>query len=384
MKCKNCGKELTGKKEFCDDNKGKCYRDYKKKQILGFSDDIKEVVEINNSEYDNLQLTLIQLKEENNQIKQSSESLIESFDEKLLAMTKGNVELRRKLKREKGEQFPLESDWKDKFNNLPTNQQSEIISLATSQLDSRENDYPKTQEYILWEVKIPKILIEREMFLRTDINNEKVNVDELKSTLTKLQEENSELKNYLDEEIVPSKTDEWKKGDGILQSVRTIYNLKSTAKNEINILTDKLHELEKSINDINHEKILMTKTRRELLSLDEDWLKLSSQRQGIKVLICAYESVDGIEFSKEALRAKDYGNTYNYKTKCGNVNFGDKVGVVDELAIFIDELHKAPIGKLSTKKAIKKGDLSDLKSKISEFPNAKSFRVVNNTLEVYN
>lgn len=39
---------------------------------------------------------------------------------------------------------------------------------------------------------------------------------------------------------------------------------------------------------------------------------------------------------------------------------------------------------LSTKKAIKKGDLSDLKSKISEFPNAKSFRVVNNTLEVYN
>ena len=128
----------------------------------------------------------------------------------------------------------------------------------------------------------------------------------------------------------------------------------------------------------------MTKTRRELLSLDEDWLKLSSQRQGIKVLICAYESVDGIEFSKEALRAKDYGNTYNYKTKCGNVNFGDKVGVIDEWSVFIDELHKAPIGKLSTKKAIKKGDLSDLKSKISEFPNAKSFRVVNNTLEVYN
>ena len=30
MKCKNCGKELTGKKEFCDDNKGKCYREYKK------------------------------------------------------------------------------------------------------------------------------------------------------------------------------------------------------------------------------------------------------------------------------------------------------------------------------------------------------------------
>ena len=29
-------------------------------------------------------------------------------------------------------------------------------------------------------------------------------------------------------------------------------------------------------------------------------------------------------------------------------------------------------------------DLADLKLKISEFPNAKSFRVVNNTLEVYN
>lgn len=389
MKCKNCGKELTGKKEFCDDNKGKCYREYKKKESFIFNEG-KELPQMTcrgfvvDSEYDSLQLTLTQLKEENNQIKQSSESLIESFDEKLLAMTKGNVELRRKLKREKGEQFPLESDWKDKFNNMPTNQQSEIISLATSQLDSRENDYPKTQEYLLWEVKIPKILIEREMFLRADINNEKVNVDELKSTLTKLQEENSELKNYLDEEIVPSKTDEWKKGDGILQSVRTIYNLKSTAKNEINILTDKLHDLERAINDINHEKILMTKTRRELLKLDEDWLKLSSQRQGIKVLICAYESVDGISFTAESLRAKDYGNTYNYKTKCGNVNFGDKVGVIDELAVFIDELHKAPIGKLSTKKGIKKGDLADLKLKISEFPNAKSFRVVNNTLEVYN
>ena len=202
MKCKNCGKELTGKKEFCDDNKGKCYRDYKKKQSFVFNEG-KEIPQMTcrsfvvNSEYDNLQLTLTQLKEENNQIKQSSESLIESFDEKLLAMTKGNVELRRKLKREKGEQFPLELDWKDKFSNLPTNQQTEIISLATSQLDSRENDYPKTQEYLLWEVKIPKILIERGMFLRTDINNEKVNVDELKSTLTKLQEENSELKNVL-------------------------------------------------------------------------------------------------------------------------------------------------------------------------------------------
>ena len=123
MKCKNCGKELTGKKEFCDDNKGKCYREYKKKQSFEINGG-KEIPQMTcrsfvvNSEYDNLQLTLTQLKEENNQIKQSSESLIESFDEKLLAMTKGNVELRRKLKREKGIQFELETNWLELFNNL--------------------------------------------------------------------------------------------------------------------------------------------------------------------------------------------------------------------------------------------------------------------------
>ena len=91
MKCKNCGKELTGKKEFCDDNKGKCYRDYKKKQSFIFNEG-KEIPQmtcrsfVEDSEYDNLQLTLTQLKEENNQ----------NFTVKQLEGTKKKLEARLK------------------------------------------------------------------------------------------------------------------------------------------------------------------------------------------------------------------------------------------------------------------------------------------------
>ena len=34
MKCKNCGKELTGKKEFCDDNKGNVTEIIKRNNLL--------------------------------------------------------------------------------------------------------------------------------------------------------------------------------------------------------------------------------------------------------------------------------------------------------------------------------------------------------------
>ena len=379
MKCKNCGKELTGKKEFCDDNKGKCYRDYKKKQSFIFNEG-KEIPQMTcrgfvvDSEYDNLQLTLNQLKEENNQIKQSSESLIESFDEKLLAMTKGNVELRRKLKREKGEQFPLESDWKDKFNNMPTNQQSEIITLATSQLDSRENDYPKTQEYLLWEVKIPKILIEREMFLKPTVMERPIKSNKTK---TKESDEISRLHS----------------------AISTLSEFHTDIHTKIRTNKDKMSNEEKQLRIIDHMLgVPSYTTDEELLRLSKDRRLTLNKRTGYKHLSLLLDVVSNITIPKEWIPISNYGNSYTLETD-PTITFTSshtvtevydmiaetkvKFEKTDEYSEYIEELHKSSMGKLLTTYAIREFDLEDIKSKVEKHPMASGFRVIKNTLNVY-
>ena len=377
MKCKNCGKELTGKKEFCDDNKGKCYREYKKKQSFVFNEG-KEIPQMTcrsfvvNSEYDNLQLTLTQLKEENNQIKQSSESLIESFDEKLLAMTKGNVELRRKLKREKGIQFELEANWLELFNNLIHEDKNEIISLATSQLDSRENDYPKTQEYILWEVKIPKILIERGMFIK-----------------------------QLEQPIKSNKT-KTKESDEITRlhsAISTLSEFHTDIHAKIRTNKDKMCNEEKQLRIIDHMLGVPSYTSdEELLRLSKDRRLTLNKRTGYKHLSLLLDVVKDITIPKEWIPISNYGNSYTLETdptitftsshtvtEVYNMIADTKVKFekTDECSEYIEELHKSSMGKLLTTYSIREFDLEDIKSKVEKHPMAGGFRVIKNVLNVY-
>lgn len=86
MKCLNCGKEMGQvDRMYCNDNNGKCYREYKKKQALGFTKDVEEFVENKNAE----EITLLeQLQKENEELK----TKLEESNEQILKPTFTEVE----------------------------------------------------------------------------------------------------------------------------------------------------------------------------------------------------------------------------------------------------------------------------------------------------
>lgn len=383
MKCKNCGKELTGTKEFCDDNKGKCYREYKKKELKkgNFEEFLGNKID-EEDEQINIQLTLNQLKEENNKLKQSNDA----FDERLLAMTKGNAKMSSKIRLDKGH-VEVVCNYKELFNELPTKQKDSLLQIAIDTLDEREKEYPKTQEWLLWNIKLPKVLIDNKLFLKDVAEVEEVIIkttENLTPTLEEIKKE-FETQMNINEEIKNS-----------LNCLNKYFK----SSNDIQPFHNKQSELDKERNDLLH---LIEDTELQcpddLILITNRLRKVLIERRVVKESLNSYKALSKIE----GLSKIDFLelNAKNYTPRIldlGKFKSGDTVDIsrinttisTEDYKEFVEELHKTPVtNKFSAKQiGFVKNSLKDLQQKVEQMRNCNAkydkFRVVGSMLHCYN
>lgn len=310
----------------------------------------------------------------------------EEADLDLLASLKGQDKLNRKLQRAQGETPPkdlLISNYRALFEELP--ERAELYALCMKEVDERNHKYPQTVDFIIHNIKLPKLLVERGLLLKESPSGIVPNV------------------------VTQNKID----SKQIWGALNILSHLKKDVDSLISKANGEREQQEKALCDAQHELFLLGTTEEEVLKLGLEMKEILQIRSQAKNLSQALEVVKELKFGELFDKYSKYGSVYNSRFKgiqftdgelyadvMGRVKseevvvekvdidgWGCKIvedtkGTTGEEQILIQKLHESAVSKHVAKSfPFKKGELQKLVDANQKY---RAFRVVGNMLNCYN